>query len=262
MPSRWRVHVEVSQVEGVRFEHLHALVQGWFPVGQRPPPGSGSARGNPFSITPLRPCEDGRYQLHLGLLDDALEPVLAAALERFAHAKNPHLGTSSVRLVPSATTGELAEVSDRTTWAELAAKARPRREFRLRFRTPTVFIVNQRYCQPLPGAGVVFGSYARRWRDFAPDLAPRVDVADATVVASSLCGETSEVEVKWHGHLRTYVGFVGEVRYRAHTADRDAARALDALALVAEYAGTGAITAAGMGVTSYERSPGPAGTRP
>lgn len=143
-----------------------------------------------------------------------------------------------------------------TTYEQLLADAPAAHGLRLRFETPVrLKTFGQSGLLPTPQA--VWQFYAQRWEKFAPmPLPPElVRWAGRRVQATDLALETRyayiEKSVEWKGVM-------GEIEYQAFTDDDrdvpssrlpDYLRAWQALALLAEFCGTGEKATMGMGRT-------------
>ena len=140
-----------------------------------------------------------------------------------------------------------------TSWAQLAAEARPAPELALEFTSPTAFGFGQKEwgkkAVVLPEPELVFGSLARSWNNLAPpvlcvDRTALAAYVEEHVVVKRLAG----LETKMlHFGRAPQVGFVGRVTYGMMAPDDVARCQLDALANFAFYAGVGMKTTMGMG---------------
>ncbi len=160
----------------------------------------------------------------VGLLDDELEERLVTEIGRRQRLPLGH---------QAAFVAGPLETMSRASWGELARRAVARREYRFEFVTATTFRSNQ-MSVPLPLPKSIFGHYRSRWNAFAPPEL-RLDIATSRYPASR----------------RELIGFTGHVTLSVRAAGREAHSALDALAAIADYAGTGSRTPQGMGVTRY-----------
>lgn len=114
----------------------------------------------------------------------------------------------------------------------------------LHFLTPTAFRSQNRW-QVLPDIVRVVESWRRTWQEAHPPTAPELSDGWADdVEVSGYVLRTESLPLK-HGR---FVGFVGRVEWRLLGSEADR-RALCALAALANFGGTGAKTALGMGQT-------------
>lgn len=140
-----------------------------------------------------------------------------------------------------------------TSWARLAAEARPEAEITLNFSSPTAFGFGQKAWGKkvvvLPEPDLVFGSLARTWNSLAPlpvqvDQTALMPYLEESVVVKRLRG----LETQMLRFSRSpQVGFVGQVTYGLMAGDETARGQLNALADFAFYAGVGMKTTMGMG---------------
>ncbi len=224
----------------------------------------------PLTLSPLSRLADGAPVGHavaagevvwarIGLLDGETLAGFRAALAGAGSAPRLSLdarafvlaGARPVDPAGGATPGQ-------TTYAALAAAARPASELTLRFVSPTAFR-HKGHDRLQPDPRLVFGSLLRRWRAFAPPHLLPPD--DALLAAVSLVDHRATARPVDLGSLRQ-PGFVGWARYRLD-GDESTRRALAALTAYAPYAGVGARTAFGMGQTERiacppAAAPGPA----
>ncbi len=240
MPSLWAVDLIASQELTARCEHVHALVAGWLERGWSEADHRRLAK--PYTVAPPRPLGEGLHRLQIGLLDDDLVPVLGEGVSR-ALGDGVRLGRHRLRV--DAPGGEPLRALAAASWMHLGS-AQPASEFRFELVTPTCFrsgsLVN-----PLPTPSLIFGHYRSRWREFA-GVMPVVAFDEVALTVTSLDLESRRVELR----SRVYVGAVGSITIRAHAGSPAERAALAALARVAPFAGTGANTTAGMGVTRVE----------
>lgn len=131
------------------------------------------------------------------------------------------------------------------SWAEMRERASSRRRHRFRFCTPTGFL-HGRTSVPLPIPTQLFGHYRSRWNEFAPEgLRPSISFEEVTLMVSAASISTRAVSV-WGGR---FIGFTGSVSLAIRSSAAENLSALDALAQIALFSGTGAYTTVGMGVT-------------
>lgn len=218
----------------------------------------------PFTVSPLlgagRPA-DGRlalapereYALRCTILDGLVYERFMARFLRSEERPVIRLGRAEllvkeVRVTPGSHPG-----AGYTSWARLAAEARPEPLVTLAFTSPTAFGFGQRrwgkQVVVLPEPRLVFGSLVRTWNALAP-AALRID-------AQALRAYLEENAVLTHiDHLRTemlqfqeapQLGFLGQVTFGFMGDDQGIRCQLNALADFAFYAGVGMKTAMGMG---------------
>jgi CRISPR-associated endoribonuclease Cas6 len=233
MPSRWRITLPTIDPSQVRLEHLHAVVSGWFDTN----PDTHRAAAKPYSITPPAACAAGTA-VEIGLLDDTLVDRLLTCA---APGKTVRLGTQHTRLC--AAPDQVAVL----TWAQAAA-AGGMDAWCLRFVTPTTFRRGNLFT-PWPAPKAVLGSLRAAWRRFAPpDLPPLIlELTPEPVWVTDIDGANQVLKV----NDRTVSGFVGRIRFAADAPDPVAA-AIDQLVRLAPFAGVGAYTTRGFGMTRPE----------
>ena len=254
VPSLHRISVEVDGVELLEARHLRATVSSWLEDD-----GEHHANVKPFTLTPLH-VAGGATAFDVALLDDArrgrLEEGAARASERPVRA-------GSARLTVTLTDdGLAAPVVEEASWTALR-DCEPTPTITLAMLTPTVFRSGRHEQLPFPLPGPVFGHQRARWNTFCPpDATLDLDLAELRLHIEHFEG-SSQTHVdghrttgpRGHGPVRdvTFTGFVGTVTYRSHseTSARRGRPLQDwhALARLATYAGTGANTTIGMGVT-------------
>ncbi|MGQ9546580.1 MAG: CRISPR-associated endoribonuclease Cas6 [Dehalococcoidia bacterium] len=133
-----------------------------------------------------------------------------------------------------------------SSYPEMFDKACAKTAITLLFQSPTTFKHKGRNL-PFPLPGVVFNGYLQKWNAFSPFPLDR----------SLLSWAEDNLAVEAH-HIRTRMtafddfqitGFIGTCRYQAINDDADKLKALNALADLAFYCGTGAKTTMGLGQT-------------
>lgn len=273
MPLRWSIALEHPVPESVSPWDLHGMVSRWLDSDHW-------QQSKPYSLVPLHALDNDVVAFEVGALVDSVEPLLCAGV-RALHRSGGRLGTYRCRAVDPEPT-----LVARCTWEELWEQASPERRFPVRFETPTTFRSGG-ISHPVPLPTSVVRSWNTRWRRFAPSaLAAEVDldVSRHAIAIAQLDGRTVDVETarlrpskdgpskdRWgtmtnaakptngrqptgSGRRRAEVGFVGEVTYQLHErggAGTAIGRRFDALAGIAEFAGTGTSTTMGLGVTRY-----------
>ena len=243
MPSRWQVQFEIPDIRRTELHQLHGLVSHWLegPLSVE----DHHANRKPFCLSPLERVEGDVWRTTIGLLDDALPERLMEQV--VATGGQIRLGGQQCRVVLDGDSP--LNCIRAASWGALLAQASPQRLFTFTFLTPTTFRAGRNY-QPLPAPSSVFGHYQAVWEAFGPpDSGVGVDLRDAGLFVDHLDGATAKAQVR----RNTATGFVGTVTYRATLADPQVLEALDALAEIAEFSGTGAQTTHGLGVTERVR---------
>ncbi len=241
MPVRYAVDLELKGRPQNRPEALHGLVSDWLDPRDR------HARNRkPWALAPLREIRAPLWRFEVGLLDDESETrLLDSAL------RGPAVRLDGVTGQVVGAGGEAARALLCSTWAELIDRSAARASFRFEFLTPTAFRSGPATIS-LPIPTLVFGHFRSRWNTFAPvDLRPDVAFEDITFLLSHL--EIATPETLWFKKA-SHVGFIGRVAIEARSGSPERLRALDALASIAPFCGTGAGTTFGMGVTRYVRT--------
>ena len=188
-------------------------------------------------------------------VSDALEKAMPPAGETLDLAGAP-LAVQAV-----ATEVDAHPWAGRTTYADLMqrhtlAPGPAPRGVTLRFASATLFRQQGRDV-PLPQPSLVFGSYLRRWNQFAPIALPE----EAQRYAAE-CIALSRFRVRSHmvsfegAGKGAQVGFTGEVHFRFLVADAYWTRLMVLLASYGFWAGTGYRTSAGLGQTQAVREAG------
>ncbi|MDW8358818.1 CRISPR-associated endoribonuclease Cas6 [Thermus sp.] len=207
----------------------------------------------PFTITPLGEGQ-GTLLLRLTMLDDELLSPFLHTLLQIAPKGLP-LGDTSYRLVRVLSTPEGHPLAGRVSW-EALRDAPSVTEVALAFRTPTVFTTSKpggrtRYT-PLPEPRLIFRSLLEKWQAHSPyPYAPEEAAALLEVLEL-------ELELSSFRRLRFFrvqvargffPGFTGEVQVKLHGDCTEAQRTLGILQTYAFYAGVGAKTTYGLGLT-------------
>jgi hypothetical protein len=256
MPSRYLIVVELDRPDRVQAEHVHALMSECL-ERRLPTAGQFGHRANVkgYSISPPCAWDDHATGFEVGIVHDPFEPVLLDAL-----AQMPvHLGDQDCR-VRQMEQGP-ARLMRRAPWTQLLADAIPRRDFRFEFVTPTVFrrgsssVDGRRRGQvntPLPIPKLVLGHYLETWLACDPGgLLAEFDLDAIDPFLSWV--ELSSCWYRMTGDRKPpdQLGFVGRATLSLHRTSAMVHRALDALASLSFYSGTGSGTPWGMGVTRY-----------
>ena len=201
----------------------------------------------PYSISALKRNENLRgacwFELSL-LLDDLYAPILKG---QGAKGNLIQLGNQLYRVRET-------EIYHLRTYEEILRDApTTAREFRLRQRTPTAHHRGSevRKAILLPDPELYWGSWWLRW-NLCSEWQINRDVLEvaAEYAAVTYCqGGTQAAKIDAG---RSFAGFVGEVTFALLKADAiapDIRKALAALAIFAQYSGTGVDTMRGMGET-------------
>jgi hypothetical protein len=200
----------------------------------------------PFSLTPLFNAEEATFTgFRVGVLTAAVGDAVAETWGGLA-AKRAEVQLGSARLSVLGVEPEAPAL----TYEQLQATAPAAHGVRLRFETPVRFKSGV-----LPTPRAVWQAYALRWETFAPNLPMPPEfgrwagyAVEATEVFLTTAYAPAENTVEWKGAM-------GEVEYQAKTNELPAARAPDylkawqALALLAEFCGTGEKATMGLGRT-------------
>lgn len=233
MPSRWEVMLPGVDAATVKLEHVHAVVSGWFDADGD----VHRAHHKPYSVSPAREA-DGGAVIELGLLDDGLVDRLAT---RAAPGVRVRLGSrwsrvaSPPRQVAAAPWPALAVSGTASAWC-------------LRFVTPTTFRRGNAFT-PNPSLKAIVGSLRNSWKRSAPASVGPIEldlsrdplwVTDVEVVSRVV--KVNDLIVS---------GFVGRLRF-ACDGGEEVATTVDRLIRLAPFAGVGAHTTRGFGVTRPE----------
>jgi CRISPR-associated endoribonuclease Cas6 len=230
MPSRWEITLPGVDAAGVRLEWVHAAVSGWFDDGEA----GHRVQVKPYAVSPPFASDRGAA-ISIGLIDDALADRLPT---RAASGVTVRLGSVATRLngpprqVAASTWAQLGEPTSAEAWC-------------LRFVSPTTFRRGNAFA-PSPAPAAILGSLRRSWATFGPE--PVLLELSPDPVWLTDIDVTSQV-VRVAG--RTVSGFTGRLRF-ACDAGPEAARAVNTLVGLAPYAGVGAHTTSGFGVTALE----------
>jgi Uncharacterized conserved protein len=233
VPSRWAVTVAGVDATKVKLDHVHAVVSGWFDDGEE----GHRAKAKPYTVQQLQ-AVDGGTLLEIGLLVDELGDRLASAA---APGSQIRLGSTWTRIthppepVAMATWQELTDAGRATSWC-------------LRFLTPTTFRRGNSFT-PAPTLSAILGSLRASWREFAPPTVPPLvlDLAREPVWVTDIDVTSQVVSVKG----LTVSGFTGRLRFVCDGVAEQASM-IDRLVRLAPYAGVGAYTTRGFGVTRPE----------
>jgi CRISPR-associated endoribonuclease Cas6 len=206
----------------------------------------------PFSIAPLKAVGDKRLALSITSLDDDLARLICAGALLYNQpvrlkAKSTH---HSYSLDPQ------IEHEVHCDWTDFLANAVPATAWKVTLVSPTACKIKGRI-NPAPLPSNYFASWFRRWESFSTKALPQLDILDfveARVDVAALQGATKGVPIA--PQEKPYPGFYGAVLFSVHkptAKDRAYLEALDTLVAFAEFAGTGAQTMRGMGLTRTTR---------
>jgi CRISPR-associated endoribonuclease Cas6 len=232
MPSRWRVTLPGIDAATVRLDHLHAAVSGWFDHDAT----AHDAESKPYTVSPAQIAETGAA-IEISLLDDARVDQLHTAA---AAGTRVRLGSTWTRIthppqrIAAFTWDELSTAGDTSSWC-------------LRFVTPTTFRRGNNFT-PSPSLRAILGSLRRSWLLAPPGVAPvQVELTPEPVWLTDI--DIASHVVKVNG--RTVSGFTGRLRFVCDAGPQVAAM-VDRLVRLAPYAGVGAYTTRGFGMTRQE----------
>ncbi len=230
MPSRWEVTLPGIDAAAVKLEHLHAVVSSWLDDGDQ----AHRATAKPYTTCPPRATTTG-VLVEIGLLHDHLPERLQA------HA------TAGTRVRLGSTWTTIAAPPrqiDTISWHHLAHTPAAA-AWCLEFVTPTTFRRGNTFT-PNPSLRPILGSLRDTWRRFAP--------ADLPTLILNLSPEPAwltDIDITSHVVLvngLTVSGFTGRLRF-ACDPDTTTAAAINRLVQLAPYAGVGAYTTRGFGMT-------------
>lgn len=265
MPHAFLLHLTSSDPRPPRYPGLYAHGL-FFALLAKLDPGLAAAvhaaPRKPFTLAVLEPTPParrggetgGEVVLRATTLDDDLFGPLLGVLLREGVA-GLALGDHPYRLARVVATPQGSPLAGRHTWEELAA-APPTRCLRLRFHTPTVFATSKpgrrtRHT-PLPDPFLIAKSLLTSWQYHSP-----LRFSD-TEAAALLTLFELDLELTRFADLRFeraqaakgfFPGFTGAVEVYCHSESLEAQRALGMLQAYAFYAGVGAKTAYGLGLT-------------
>lgn len=209
----------------------------------------------PFTLSPLSGRNRGIF-LRFAFLDDALfkpflEALLAAAPEGLV------LGEDRFVLKRVLATPEGHPLAGTMTWEALKG-APARREIRLRFLTPTVFVTSKsggrtRYT-PLPDPRLILNSLLEKWQQGPLAYGPKA-------LAALKNAFELDTEIAFFRGLRFhrvqagksfFPGFTGVVGLKLFSDSLEAKEAFGRLERLAFFSGVGAKTPYGMGLVQPE----------
>ena len=241
-PARWWVALDGVQPENTRVEAVHAALSHWFDSDAA----QHSCGIKPYSITPIT-HRRGSFGVEIG----TLSAQATVSLLRSAESGRPVRFDAVRAHVSAPPTMLLSE-----TWADLATYSGAY-AWEFAYQTPMTIHSGQRY-SPLPVPASFLGRLERLWNahaDHDPIELTREDRRDVWV--SALAGESVQMQLSIgrRAHTRgrsrptpvTVSGLEGNVSYRC--SEPETAAKVDRLLRFAVYAGTGALTEHGLGVS-------------
>jgi hypothetical protein len=215
----------------VKLEYLHAVVSRWFDDDD-----THRSIAKPYTVCPAKAAPGG-ITIELGLLDDSLPDRLRTVA---APGTRVRLGStwSTITRPP--------RQLDTVPWADLTPSTDT--AWCLKFLTPTTFRRGNAFT-PAPTLSAILGSLRSCWQRFAPPTVPPLvlDLAQEPVWMTDI--EVTSHVVPVNG--LTVSGFTGRLRF-ACDGTAEQATAIDRLVRLAPYAGVGAYTTRGFGVTRPE----------
>lgn len=181
-------------------------------------------------------------------LDRSTAQLLDATLERLVHGAVLTFEHLPFELVHQDDWAP-GPVPARTAYHDLARPVSPSVEISLKFLSPTNFRRESGRLQR-PDPDQCLRSYAVRWNEFAPSHL-QVDVELLQAFARDHITIVREVLTRGEAKLGNFEepGYTGEVTWEVDPRDREGACWVDLLTRYAEFCGTGAKTALGMGQT-------------
>lgn len=218
----------------------------------------------PFTVSPLlgagRPIDERvtlsperEYALRCTILDGDVYERFMARFLRSDGRPLIRLGRAELQVKEVRVTPGSHPWAGYSSWARLAAEARPEAQATLAFTSPTAFGFGQRpwgkQVVVLPEPRLVFGSLARTWNALAPAAlhvdgqALRAYLEEHTVVTRIEGLHTEMLQFQKAPQL----GFLGRVTFAFMGNDEGIRCRLNALADFAFYAGVGMKTTMGMG---------------
>lgn len=212
-------------------------------------------RPGPFTTAAWPGAVRGSLEVRVTSLDGLLARPVFGLFEAAAESGSPvRLGNAEGCIAEVTCDPARHALAGISGYDQLLA-ARPGGPWQLRFHSPTTFKTGD-VEQPLPVPASLWGSWLRRWNDFAPgDLTfdgGWLRELDRYAWLSQLRIETTAT---WH-RSGTRTGFVGDVTIApTRRLPDDVRREMSVLARYAFYAGTGRDTVRGLGVTQWLNAP-------
>lgn len=242
MPTAWNVLYLGIDPRHTHLHHLHAALSEILEHGLV---GHIGQHVKPYTISPLWEHDLGAVQQLTWLSDSSTGTIDDRMRQSFG--QEIRFGTQ---------TGVISTIErlETTSFESLIEPGVAPFEFKFTFHSPVTFRKGNR-TEPSPYPTAVFGHLRRRWHEFCdPGTELTIDFADCEMLIGSINGFTHVVDIPKRGAIK---GFVGDVTIEcAPTTKRSARQALHALARFAAFAGVGANTTIGFGLTDYEPSLG------
>jgi hypothetical protein len=260
MPSRLIISLK-GKPDDNPYQHarrLHQIVLEWVTKGLGDAVATSKLHDEqgvkPLSIAPLLSVSDGMVELRVSSLDDELMDAIRSGIRKSEPTITHDVGNRcySFTLVDDGI--DRIDIS----WNSLISRAQPATAWTIEALTPTV-CRGHLGSEPdsvdivVPHPALYFCSWLYRFQSFSPIQMPEEDVKafiHDRLRITSFDGRTMEVAAGKRGQMIT--GYVGSIRFevnRPKSSDREMLKALDTLASLAEFCGTGAHTMWGMGVT-------------
>ncbi len=268
MPHAFLLHLTSSDPHPPRYPGLYAHGLFFALLGKLDPDLAAAVHAaprKPFTLAVLEPSppagrggkarSPGEVVLRITTLDDGLFGPLLGVLLREG-VDGLALGDHPYRLARVVATPQGSPLAGRRTWEELAT-APPARCLRLRFRTPTVFATSKpgrraRHT-PLPDPFLIAKSLLSSWQHHSPLRFPEVEAAALLAVFELDLELTRFADLRFERAQAAkgfFPGFTGAVEVHCHSSSLEAQRTLGILQAYAFYAGVGAKTAYGLGLTT------------
>jgi CRISPR-associated endoribonuclease Cas6 len=208
----------------------------------------------PLAIAPILKTTDNTLELRVSCLDDELMDAIRTGIRKSDATIIHEAGNRQHTFTVMNDSIDRIDVS----WNSLITRAQPVIGWTIETLTPTVcrgYIGNSKESVDIivPQPNHYFSSWLYRFQSFAPVQMPNEEVLDfisSRLSVTFLEGKTVEVPAGKSGQM--IAGFLGTVTIevlKPKPSDRQVLQALDILAALAEFSGTGAHTIWGMGVT-------------
>jgi len=222
----------------------------------------------PFTVSPLHrnrlkeeqdgDCHSG-YWLRFTVLDDTLFSHLMDAILRLPEDMLLSVGKASFRCQELVTLPGQSHWVNCTTFEKLLDEVSSYGRVYLQFSSPTTFRGSSRGNLLFPEPSLVFGSLLAKWNSYSPvKFAIKSEEIPLLIRPAIYRLETRMVDFGSHKEL----GFVGHCGYEVvPKASEEVAKAINALASFAFYAGVGAKTTMGMGQCRRIDNAGPISDR-
>lgn len=242
MPARWFVPLEGLDPSRVQSHHWHAAITRWFDED----PASHTANRKPYSVSP--PTDDPSAGAGVGVQIGTLTDDAAARLMKAAY-EGASIRLGSARCVVSGPPRVLRS----TSWMRLSATPTAVGQWQLTFLTPATFRSANR-SSPLPQLRSMLTNLAEVWNLWSPvaldgvlaeQAARAAWVSDLDLRSASFRSPlTRGADPQKAIHLS---GSLGSMTIRCD--EPDVRPVVGALLGMTEYAGVGAMTVRGLGVT-------------